>query len=176
MLVGEANSNFLESFFRVLVNQFTLVEVLNSTSWLPKTNNLYTNPNIFIYKSYFFISKPYLLYPTATLLYPNPTFLYPNLLFCIQPYLLYPNPTFSYPSLVFGLEGTVWGQGRERFGDGGNGLRAGEGKGWRPGEGTVWGMGDGITEFDTNAGKIKKIKHQLIAPEKLNQNLRDFKI
>ena len=29
----------------------------------------------------------------------------------------------------------VRGQGRERFGDGGNDLRAGEG--------TVWGMGDG---------------------------------
>ena len=43
---------------------------------------------------------------------------------------LHPSPTFLYPSLVVGMEGTVWRQGRERFGDGANGSGAGQGKVW----------------------------------------------
>ena len=67
----------------------------------------------------------------------NPTCLYPTR-FC-----MYTNPTFLYPGLVIGVQGMVWEQRRERFRDGGNGLRAGEGMGWGAWEGTSWGMGDG---------------------------------
>ena len=44
----------------------------------------------------------------------NHTFVHPIV-------FLGPNPTLSYPSLVVGIQGTILGQGRERFGDGGGG-------------------------------------------------------
>ena len=36
-------------------------------------------------------------------------------------------------SLAVGIHGTFLGQGQKRFGDGGNGLRAGEGTAWGQG-------------------------------------------
>ena len=36
-------------------------------------------------------------------------------------------PIVGKPIIEIGMEGNIWEQGRERLGDGGNGVRAGEG-------------------------------------------------
>ena len=49
--------------------------------------------------------------------------------FYIQTRLFYPNFMLYIQTLVVGIEGTIWEQEKERFGDGRNGLRVGEGTG-----------------------------------------------
>ena len=91
-------------------------------------STLFLNPDhTFLHPEYIHISKPFSVIPETNFLYPKFTFYIQTLT------LLYPNPDSRNRSLVIGIEGTAWGQGKERFRDGGNCLRAGGGTGWGTG-------------------------------------------